>query len=91
MGIARKGLFRATEMRAFGGVDSSESDVNLCAISFRKAKAVSKPGGRERTVLSFNSFFVVGTFFHGNQPHPASLPPGVWYILKLSPSPTLVT
>ena len=33
----------------------------------------------------------VGTFFHGNQPHPANLPPGVWYIRKLSPSPTLVT
>ena len=45
----------------------------------------------ERTVLSFNSRFAVGTFFHGNQPHPASLPPGVWYNLKLSPSPTLVT
>lgn len=42
-------------------------------------------------MLSFSSFFVVGTFLQGNQPHPASRPPGVWYIRKLSPSPTLVT
>lgn len=33
----------------------------------------------------------MGTLFQGNQPHPANLPPGVWYSLKPSPSPTLVT
>lgn len=45
----------------------------------------------DATVLSLRSFLDVGTFFQGNHPHPASFPPGVWYILKLSPSPTLVT
>lgn len=31
----------------------------------------------KRTVLSLNSFFSVGTFFHGNHPHPVNFPPGV--------------
>jgi hypothetical protein len=44
-----------------------------------------------RTVCLANSSLLVGTLFPGSQPHPAILPPGVWYSLKLSASPTLVT
>lgn len=47
--------------------------------------------GPKHTVRSFSSFFDVGILFHGSHPHPARRPPGVWYIRKLSPSPTLVT
>lgn len=57
----------------------------------RGFKGVDGRSGGRRTVLSFSPFLLVGTFFHGSQPQPTSRPPGVWYILKLSPSPTLVT
>ena len=42
------------------------------------------------TVLPLNALFC-GILLQGNHSHPASLPPGMWNILKPSPSPTLVT
>ena len=90
MGFAGVWLLWTAEVREFGGVDSGETDVDLFSINQEEDWEDDILGGGV-TVLSFRSFLDVGTFFQGTHPHPASFPPGVWYILKLSPSPTLVT
>jgi hypothetical protein len=92
VGFAREWLLWTTEVSEFGCIDAGKTDVDLYSRETLAGTAPSEQHcGERRTVLSFKSFLFVGTFFHGNQPHPAILPPGVWKILKLSPSPTLVT
>lgn len=82
MCIAGKGLFRAAEVGEFGGVNAGETDVYLhqSVINIKISILQNMEQGTKRkkhTVLSLNSLFSVGTFFHGNHPHPVNFPPGV--------------
>lgn len=80
-GFGGEGLGGAAEVRALGGVDAGEADGDL-----RKGVSTSCQGAARvldarrclecHTVWFLRAALVLG--IRRSQPHPASLPPGVW-------------